>query len=485
MMSRASLAMERKILRLLHGQKTRCNLRQIHAHFIRQCLHQSNQILSHFVSVCGHLNKMDYANFVFLQTHNPNILLFNSMVKGYSLNGPFEEAVTLFSSMKAHGIFPDEYTFSPLLKACSGLCDVRIGQCIHGEVLRSGFELFGSVQVGILELYSSSGRMEEAKKVFDGMSKRDVIIWNLMIRGFCKRGDVDLGLSLFRQMSERSVVSWNSMISYLAQSGRHSEALELFHEMRELGFQPDEATVVIVLPICAHLGDVNIGQWIHSYAESSKLYRNVISVGNALVDFYSKGGNLETALQVFKDMPCKNVVSWNTMISGLAFNGRGKLGVELFEEMINNGERPNDATFIGVLTCCTHAGLLEKAQELFDVMSKNYHIDPKLEHYGCMVDLLSRGGCVRMAYDLIRSMHFQPNATLWGSLLSACRTYGELELAELAVKELINLEPWNSGNYVLLSNIYAEEGRWDEVEKIRVLMREKSVKKAVGQSMTG
>ncbi|MBA0803856.1 hypothetical protein Gohar_014023, partial [Gossypium harknessii] len=296
-MSRASLVVERKILRLLHGQKTRCNLRQIHAHFIRQCLHQSNQILSHFVSVCGHLNKMDYANLVFLQNHNPNILLFNSMIKGYSLNGPFEEAVTLFSLMKAHGIFPDEYTFSPLLKACSGLSDVRIGQCIHGEVLRSGFELFGSVQVGVLELYSSSGRMEEAKKVFDGMSKRDVIIWNLMIRGFCKRGDVDLGLSLFRQMSERSVVSWNSMISYLAQSGRHSEALELFHEMRELGFQPDEATVVIVLPICAHLRDVNIGQWIHSYAESSKLYRNVISVGNALVDFYSKGGNLETALQ--------------------------------------------------------------------------------------------------------------------------------------------------------------------------------------------
>ncbi|GMI65415.1 hypothetical protein like AT1G09190 [Hibiscus trionum] len=483
-MSRASsLAVERKILHLLHGHKTRNNLRQIHAHFIRQCLHQSNQILSHFVSVCGHLNQMDYASLVFLQTHNPNVLLFNSMVKGYSLNGPFEEAVTLFSLMKTHWIFPDEYTFSPLLKACSGLSDVRIGQCIHGEVIKSGFELFGSVQVGVLEVYSTGGRMEEAKKVFDGMSKRDVIVWNLMIRGFCKRGDVELGLILFRQMSERSVVSWNSMISYLAQSGRHSEALALFQEMK-LEFQPDEATVVIVLPICAHLGAVDIGQWIHSYAESSELYRNVVSVGNALVDFYSKCGNLETALQIFKDMPCKNVVSWNTMISGLAFNGRGELGVELFEQMMNDGKRPNDATFMGVLTCCAHAGLLEKGQELFALMSKNYQIDPKLEHYGCMVDLLSRSGCMRMAYDLIRSMHILPNAALWGSLLSACRTYGELELAELAVKELINLEPWNSGNYVLLSNIYAEEGRWDEVEKIRVLMRENSVKKAMGQSVT-
>ncbi|XP_022720137.1 pentatricopeptide repeat-containing protein At1g09190 [Durio zibethinus] len=484
-MSRACLQLERKILRLLHGQKTRKNLREIHAHFIRQCLHRSNQILAHFVSVCGHLNKMDYANLVFLQTHNPNILLFNSMVKGYSLNGPFEEAVTLFSLMKSQGIWPDEYTFSPLLKACSGVGDVKIGECIHGEVIKSGFERFGSVQIGIVELYSSIGRMDEAKTLFDGMSKRDVIVWNLMIRGFCKRGDVDMGLNLFRQMIERSVVSWNLMISCLAQGGRHSEALALFHEMRELGFPPDEATVVIALPICAHLGAIDVGQWIHSYAESSRLYQNVVSVGNALVDFYSKCGNLETALQVFKDMPCKNVVSWNAMISGLAFNGRGELGVELFEEMINNGERPNNATFIGVLTCCAHAGLIEKGQELFASMSEKYHIDPKLEHYGCMVDLLARNGCVRMAYDLIRSMDIMPSATLWGALLSACRTYGELELAELAVKELINLEPWNSGNYVLLSNIYAEEGRWDEVEKIRVLMREKSVKKAMGQSATG
>ncbi|XVF41787.1 hypothetical protein PTKIN_Ptkin01aG0308600 [Pterospermum kingtungense] len=484
-MSRASLQLERKILRLLHGHKTRNYLREIHARFLRQCLHQSNQILCHFVSVCGHLNKMDYANLVFLQTHNPNILLYNSMIKGYSLNGPFEEAVTLFSSLKACGIWPDEYTFSPLLKACSGLDHVRIGKCIHGEVIKSGFECFGSIQVGVVELYCSSDRMEDANKVFDGMSPRDVIIWNLMIRGFCKRGDLDVGLSLFRQMSERSVVSWNSMISCLAQSGRHSEALALFQEMREQGFQPDEATVVTVLPICARLGAVEVAQWIHSYAESSKLYRNAVSVGNALVDFYSKCGNLETSLQIFNDMPCKNVVSWNTMISGLAFNGRGELGVELFEEMMNKGERPNDATFIGVLTCCAHAGLVTKGQKLFASMSENYCIDPKIEHYGCMVDLLARNGCVRMAYDLIKNMHIIPNATLWGSLLSACRSYGELKLAELAVKELITLEPWNSGNYVLLSNIYAEDGRWDEVEKIRILMREKSVKKVMGQSLTG
>ncbi|KAJ0078712.1 hypothetical protein Patl1_22376 [Pistacia atlantica] len=423
-MNRSSIEIERKILRLLHGHKTRTQLTQIHAHFLRHGLHHSNQILSHFVSVCESLN--------------------------------------LFSAMKSRGIWPDEYTFSPLLKACVSVSDVRDGQCVHGEVIRSGFECFGSVRIGVVEL--------------------DVIVWNLMIRGFCKRGDVETGLHLFREMSERSVVSWNSMISYLSQSGMDSEALKLFHEMRDQGFELDEATIVSVLPVCARLGAVDVGEWIHSYAKSSGLYQNIVSVENALVDFYCKCGILETARKIFSEMPKKNVISWNAMISGLAFNGRGELGVEFFEQMMTEGLTPNPTTFLGVLTCCAHAGMVEKGWELFASMTERHHVEPNLEHYGCMVDVLGRSGCVREAYDLITSMSIRPNATLWGALLSACRTHGDVELAEHAVKELINLEPWNSGNYVLLSNIYAEEGKWDGVEKVRVLMREKSIKKSPGES---
>ncbi|GLT37956.1 hypothetical protein SLA2020_122350 [Shorea laevis] len=481
----SSMEVERKILSLLHGHKTRKKLPEIHAHFLRQGLHQSNQILSHFVSVCGHLNRMEHANRVFCQTQNPNILLFNSMIKGYSRNGPYEESLSLFYLMKNRGIWSDEYTFAPLLKACSSLGDVRLGQRVHGEIVRVGFESFSAVGIGIVELYCSCGRMEDAKKVFDEMSDRDVIIWNLMIRGFCNLGNVDTGLHLFRQMSERNIVSWNSMISCLAQNRKDSEALALFHEMLEQGFKLDEATIVTVLPICSRLGAVDVGDWIHSYAESIGLHQNVVSVGNALVDYHSKRGNLETAIKLFNEMPFRNVISWNSMILGLAFNGKGELGLEFFKEMTDKGESPNDATYLAVLTCCSHAGLVDKGQELFALMSENGHVDLKLEHYGCMVDLLARSGHVRMAYDLIRSMPFRPSATLWGTLLSSCRTHGDVELAELAAKELINLEPLNSGNYVLLSNIYAEEGKWDEVEKVRVLMRIKSVKKAPGQSAMG
>ncbi|PON89495.1 Pentatricopeptide repeat [Trema orientale] len=484
-MGKACRDAERRVLRLLHGHKTRKQLPQIHAHFLRHGLHQSNQVLAHFVSVCWSLNRMGYANRVFRQARNPNMILFNSMIKGYSLCGPFEQSLHLFSSMKSRAIRPDEYTFAPLLKACSNLCELRMGQCVHSQVLRSGFELFGSIQIGIVELCVTCLRMGDAKKMFDEMPHRDVIVWNLLIRGFCKTGNVDMGLSLFRQMSERSIVSWNSMISCLAQSGRDSEALRLFGEMREQGFEPDEATVVTVLPVCARLGVVDVGQWIHSYTDSKGLLQEVVSVGNALVDFYCKSGSLELASSIFKQMPQKDVVSWNVMISGLAFNGKGQHGVELFEEMVDRGTNPNNATFIGVLACCAHAGLVERGRGLFASMSLSHRIKPKLEHYGCMVDILGRSGHMKEAHDLIRSMPIKPNAALWGSLLSSCRTYGDLELAEIALHELINLEPWNSGNYVLLSNIYAEEGRWDKVDKVRVLMREKCVIKGPGRSALG
>ncbi|KAL3538255.1 hypothetical protein ACH5RR_001621 [Cinchona calisaya] len=474
---------ERRLLHLLHGHKTRTHLAEIHAHFLRHHLHHSNKLLSHFLSVCGFLNKMPYANLIFQQFQYPNILLFNSIIKGYSLCGPFEKSLHFFTTMKKRAIWPDEFTFAPLLKACANLGDLKLGSGVHKEVLVLGFERYGSIRIGFVELYSSCERMEDARKVFDEMSHRDVIVWNLMVRGYCRSGNVNMGFQLFREMDERSVVSWNTMISCLAKNGGDKEALELLHEMREGGVEPDEATVVTVLPVCGRLGEVDVGRWIHSCAKSNGLFRDFVSIGNALVDFYCKSGDLETAFVVFRNMAQKNVVSWNAMIGGLAVNGRGELGVGLFDEMINEGVRPNDSTFVGVLACCAHAGLLQRGRDLFSSMFVIHCIMPKLEHFGCMVDLLGRNGCLKEAFDVIQSMPMKPNAALWGAMLSACRTHGDMDHAECAIKELISLEPWNSGNYVLLSNIYAERGDWDEVEKVRASMRENSVKKMPGQSL--
>lgn len=428
---------------------------------------------------------MEYANLIFRQTLNPNLLLFNSMIKAYSLSGPFKESFHLFSSMKNRGIWPDQFTLAPLLKSCSNLADLKLGQVVHRETLVLGFGFHSSLRIGIVELYVSCERIEDAKKMFDEMPYRDVIVWNLMIRGYCKLGHLEMGLCLFRQMRERSTVTWNTMISCLASGGRDSDALELFHEMWDSGIEPDDATVVTLLPLCARLGALDVGKWIHSYAQSNGLSQDFISAGNSIVDFYCKCGIPETALGVFNEMHRKNVISWNCMILGMAFNGMGELGVELFERMINNGVNPNDSTFLGVLTCCAHAGLVEKGKELYASMNSKHNMEPKPEHHGCMVDLYGRSGLLKEAYDLIVSLPVRPNSALWGALLGACRSYGDVELAECALKELIKIEPSNSGNYVLLSNIYAQGERWNEVEKVRELMIAKNVKKVPGQSFIG
>ncbi|XP_010489791.1 PREDICTED: pentatricopeptide repeat-containing protein At1g09190 [Camelina sativa] len=483
-MSRGGLVeIERKLLRLLHGHNTRTRLPEIHAHLLRHFLHGSSLLLAHFISICGSLSYSDYASRVFSHIQNPNVLVFNAIIKCYSLVGPPLQSLSFFSSMKSRGIWADEYTYAPLLKSCSSLSDLRFGKCVHGEVLRTGFHRLGKIRIGVVELYASGGRMGDAQKVFDEMLERNVVVWNLMVRGFCDSGDVERGLGLFKQMSERSIVSWNSMISSLSKCGRDREALELFCEMIDQGFDPDEATVVTVLPISASLGVLDTGKWIHSTVESNGLIKDFITVGNALVDFYCKSGDLETATTIFGQMQRRNVVSWNTLISGSAVNGKGESGIDLFDAMIEEGKvAPNEATFLGVLACCSYTGRLEKGEELFSLMMEKFKLEPRTEHYGVMVDLMSRSGRIREAFEFLQSMPVDANAAMWGSLLSACRSHGDVKLAEVAAMELVKSEPRNSGNYVLLSNLYAEEGRWEDVEKVRTLMKKNRLRKSTGQS---
>ncbi|KAL5701667.1 hypothetical protein ACHQM5_026981 [Ranunculus cassubicifolius] len=470
---------------LQHTTTTRTRLRQIHAQIIRHNLHQSTPILTQFITVCGTLHQISYAHSIFLNTQYPNHSIFNSLIKAYSLSSPSKEPLHLFSLMKTRGIYPDQLTFAPLLKCCTNISNLNFGKRVHAEIIRVGFESFNSVQIGLVELYTGCDRIEDAKRMFDVMLHRDVVVWNIMIRGLCRKGNVEMGVELFGQMNERSIVTWNTMIAGLAQGGRYNEALQIFHEMQKEGFDPDDATLVTVLPLCGRLGNAELGSWIHSYACSRRLFPKIVQVGNSILDFYFKCGDVETASRVFDEMPRKSVVSWNTMICGLGHNGMGKVGVEVFEEMRRQRVDLNHSTFVGALSCCVHAGMVEKGREFFNLMVQKCRLKPRIEHYGCMVDLLGRAGCIKEAQELIISMPMKPNAAIWGALLSACRTHGDLELAECAAKELIHLEPWNSGNYILLSNIYAELGKWHDVENTRVLMKEKQIVKVTGQSKTG
>ncbi|KAF8389767.1 hypothetical protein HHK36_024286 [Tetracentron sinense] len=449
------------------------HIKQIHARIFTLGLHQNNFITTKLLSLCSSTSSINHACLTFRHVSNPTVGLWNIFIRVLSQNNLPDETLKTYTLMKNSQIPPDNFTFPFVLKACAALPpSPPLGRAIHGEVIRTGFKTDPYIHNSLIDLYSKTGCLKEALFLFEGIAVRDVVTWNSMIAGCFRREDVEKGRDLFDRMPERNVVSWNTVIAGYAQNGKSPEALRLFRRMQSEGILPNEVTLVSVLSACAQAGAIGVGKWVHRYIERSRITLDIY-LSNCLIDMYSKGGSLKDAREVFDGMIERSVVSWNSMISGLAMHGCGEDAVLLFEEMEQAGVEPNDITYIGVLCACTHARLIEEGRRYFKQM---------VEHYGCMVDLLSRGGCVIEAHELIKRMPVSPDAGIWGSLLGACRTHGHIELAEHAVVQLLELEPGNAGNYVLLSNIYAAKGHWDNVEQVREKMKGKKVQKTPGSS---
>lgn len=268
-----------------------------------------------------------------------------------------------------------------------------------------------------------------------------------------------------------------------AQNGMSDEAIKLFHGMKDAGVNPDKITLAGVLSACASIGALELGKWIDAYASQRGLQHDIF-VSTALVDMYAKCGSLDDARRVFENMPIKNEASWNAMISALAFHGLSREALSLFERMSTEGMDacPNDVTFVGVLSACVHAGLVDEGWRYFNSMSLSYGLTPKIEHYSCMVDLLSRAGQLYEAWDFIEKMPEKPDAIVLGALLGACQKSKNLDVSEKVMLLLLQMEPSNSGNYVISSKIYAKSRRWDESAQMRVLMRQRGVSKTPGCS---
>lgn len=333
-------------------------------------------------------------------------------------------------------------------------------------------------------MYAKLGMLVSARQVFDEMTLRDIPTWNALIAGYSRHGNMDGALEIFRQMPSRNVVSWTAMVSGYSQNGLYAKALRMFLEMeKEKGLMPNEVTIASVLPACANLGALEVGERVQAYARKHGLLRNLY-VSNALLEMYARCGKIDAAKQIFFEIigNRRNLCSWNSMVMGLAIHGRSYESLQLYGQMLREGTAPDDVTFVGLLLACTHGGMLVKGRQLFKSMEKMFRITPKLEHYGCMVDLLGRAGELQEAYDLIKRMPMKPDSVIWGALLGACSFYKNVELAEIAANSLFELEPWSPGNYVILSNIYASAGRWDGVAKLRKLMKGSKITKAAGYS---
>ncbi|KAG0458547.1 hypothetical protein HPP92_023704 [Vanilla planifolia] len=453
-------------LRKIHAQLTTTGL-------INDCFPASRAIAFCALSIAGDIK---YAHLLFDQIPDPNTYIWNTMIRGYSKRG-------------------------------SPLQDILLGKGMHGLAYKYGFHMDILVQNGLMYYYVKRGDLTSARSVFDQIVEKDVYSWTIIIDAYSNNGHPEDALKEFRHMlildvrpnavTVITVLSACSQISSLnlvrtfhsfveksnfdgnlnlmnafidvygyVQANQPEEALDFFLEMIAANVEPMVATFVSVLSACAKCGRLDLGRWIYDHYMKRKRLKLSVNLSNSFIDMYAKCGDINAAEKMFQQMTKRDIVSWNSMIMGYAIHGHGAEAVALFEQLISKGGVPDDITFIGVLSACSHVGLVSEGRKYFFDMKAVFSIQPKPVHYSCMVDLLGRVGLLGDAYAMLRNMPMEPDEAGWGALLNACRMHGNSELGHCAGEKLLGLNPGDSGVYSLMTNVYAISGKWDEVKQV-------------------
>ncbi|KAL5835392.1 hypothetical protein ACOSQ4_014889 [Xanthoceras sorbifolium] len=470
------------LLYLLKAAKHISEAKQIHCHAIVMGLVSYDYFQNSLLKMYVKNGKMDLALKVFLCRPNSDVASFNIMIDDRAKKGKSLEALKMYHEMVGLGLEPDEFTILDLLICCGQLADVRLGKSVHAWMERRKHISPSNFVLGnaLLHMYVKCKEIELARRTFDALRVKDIVSWNTMLEGFANVGELESARNLFNLMPYRDIVSWNSLICSYAQNDDLMMMTKLFKDMVAENVMPDYVTMTIVVTVAAEVGALDQGRWIHGMVVRMGMKINAI-LGSALINLYWKCGNVERAFMVFRELTEKDVIVWTTMITGFAFHGYGRKALELFSEM-QEEVMPNKVTILAVLTACVHCGLVDEGLEIFSSMKGNYGIEPGIEHYGCLVDLLGRSGRLTEAKDVIAKMPMKPSPSICGAILSACRAQGNVEMAEIAWRELLKLEPEKEGGYVLLSNIYAASKKWSFSDRIREVMESRGVKKTAGCS---
>ncbi|XP_004135465.1 putative pentatricopeptide repeat-containing protein At5g40405 [Cucumis sativus] len=460
-------------------------LKQIHTQLVINGLLNNRELLGQFVASIAVRNPTNllYSNQILDQCAKPTLFALNSMIRAYSKSLTPHKSFQFYNKiLQSNDVMsPDNYTFNFLVRTCAqSACEA--GPAVHGALIKHGFEYDPHVESGLIFMYAEMSCLSSCHRVFESVQKPDLVCQTTMVSACAKCGDIGFARNLFDSMPQRDFVSWNAMIAGYAQRGQSREALNLFKLMQMDGVKVNEVSMISVVTACTHLGALDQGKWAHAYIEKNKIQMTV-NLGTALVDMYFKCGNVDRALKVFWEMNEKNVYTWSTAIGGLAMNGYGQKCLELFSFMKHEGIAPNEITFISVLKGCSVVGFVDEGRSHFDSMKRDHGIEPRLEHYGCMVDLYGRAGRLEEALNFINTMPLKPHAGAWGALLNACRMYKNMELGEFASRKLIEVEGKNHGAYVSLSNIYADTGNWDRVSNVRQSMKAEGISKLPGCSV--
>ncbi|KAK1562608.1 hypothetical protein Q3G72_014744 [Acer saccharum] len=499
--------------RLVQGFNSIKQLKHVHALLLRLGLDQDNYLLNMVLRSSFNLGDTNYTSLIFTQTKQPNMFLWNTMIRGFVSNDCFQRAIGFYHFMRIDGFLPNNFTFPFVLKACTRQLDFQLGVRLHTIIVKAGFDSDVFVKTSLLCLYAKCGFLDDALKVFDDIPEKNVVSWTAIITGYINEGKFREAVDAFRKllemgvrpdsfslvrvlsacaqlgdlssgewiegyvrevsmesnvfvttalvdlyvkcgnmerarcvfdgMPEKDIVTWGTMIQGYASYGFPKEALDVFFRMQRENLEPDGYSMVGVLSACASLGALELGVWVSNLMDRNEFLSNPV-MGTALIDMYAKCGSVARAWEVFRGMKDRDVVVWNAIISGLAMHGHVKTAFGVFGQLEKRGIQPNENTFVGLLCGCTHAGLVDEGRRFFYSMSRVFSLNPRIEHYGCMVDLLGRSGLLDEAHQLIKSMPMEPNAIVWGALLGGCRLHKNTDLAEHTKTPPRKIEDWSN-----------------------------------------
>ncbi|KAH6782397.1 hypothetical protein C2S52_000746 [Perilla frutescens var. hirtella] len=493
--------------RFSHGQ-------QLHLHVLKSGFISNVFVSTALINFYVKFELLHDAHHLFDEIPEPSVVSWNSLISGYVHSGQFRKSLKLFSRLEKSNLAADSYSFTAALCACGQLSRVQVGRSLHSKIVKHGVECSIFVANCLIDMYGKCGYVADAVKVFGDMVERDDISWNSVLAANARNGVLDQAFAVFHQMPDPDTISynelidgvakfgvvedaitllskmpnpnsssWNAIITGYANRGRGRDAMNFFCKMHSCGVHMDEFTFSSVLSSIASLSATTSGSLTHCCALKCGLDMYIV-VGSALTDMYFKCGQVEEAERLFQLLPEKNLVTWNALISGYAHNGNSNKVFEVFDKLKAMRDlQPDEITFLNVLSACWHSGIpLNVAKDYFESMMNDYMIDPMPEHCCLMIKLMGQEGNVGNAEKMINELRYESCGIVWKTLLGACVTCGNVEVAEVAARKVMELERENEFVYVMMSNVYASHGKWDDAARIRRVMKERKVRKEAGCS---
>ncbi|KAA8518831.1 hypothetical protein F0562_016395 [Nyssa sinensis] len=456
--------------------------RIIHCFVLRNGFDLDIFVVNALVTYYSRCDDLASARTLFDMMPKRDLVSWNSMIAGYSQGGFYEDCKRLYSEMLGlEGLRPDGVTVVIVLQACAQSNDLVFGIEVHRFVIENKIELDLAICNSFITLYAKCGSLDYARELFEEMSEKDEITYGAIISGYMVHGFVDKAMDLFREMKSPGLSTWNAVISGMVQNNWHEGILDLIREMQRTGFRPNTVTLSTVLPTLSYFSNLKGVKEIHAYAVRNNFDRNIY-VATAIIDTYAKLGFLHGAQKVFDQSRDRSVILWTAIISAYAAHGDANMALDLYDRMLKNGTLPDPVTFTAVLAACAHSGAVDEACKIFDAMLPKYGIQPLVEHYACMVGTLGRAGKLSEAVEFISKMPIEPSAKVWGALLNGASVSGDVELGKFVCDRLFEIEPENTGNFIIMANLFSRAGRWEEAEKVRERMKNIGLKKIAGSS---